>query len=114
MKKILSAIIVLVIVSLTCSAGYYTCKRCNGSGAAGTKNCSCCNGTGSKTQILDCSTCNGRGYIRNSYGDQQKCPACDGAKKVMTRSTCSCCGGSGDEPWTCPACNGSGRVYINE
>lgn len=113
MKKFFSVFVIFLFVSLTCVAGYYTCKRCNGSGAAGTKNCHCCNGAREKMVIKDCSRCGGTSYVRDAYGDKQRCTACSNGKVSYTE-TCSCCGGSGEEPWICPVCNGSGQVYIQE
>lgn len=110
MKKVLIIIGVVAAIVLPCFAGYYTCKRCGGSGIAGTKNCHACNGTGQR--VVMCSTCSGRGEVRDSYGDLQKCPSCNGWGKEY--ATCPSCSGSGEEPWTCPVCHGSGQVYVEE
>ena len=87
MKKWYFILALFAAIALPVFAGYYTCKRCGGSGVAGTKNCSACNGSGKQT--VACTTCNGRGEIRDSYGDLQKCPSCNGWGKQQV--TCSKC-----------------------
>ena len=110
MKKWYFILTLIVAIILPCYAGYYTCKRCNGTGVVGTKNCHVCNG---KRQVLvPCSTCNGKGEVRDNYGDLQKCHACNGWGKES--QPCQSCGGSGEEPWICPVCKGSKTVYVEE
>lgn len=110
MKKVIIFLAIFAAIALPCFAGYYTCKRCGGSGVAGTKNCSRCNG--SREILVSCSACGGKGETRDQYGDLQKCSSCNGWGKEY--KTCPSCGGTGDEPWTCPVCHGSGQVYVSE
>lgn len=64
--------------------------------------------------IVDCSRCGGKGYIRDSYGDQQRCPKCDGAKKENRETTCPKCNGRGEETVPCRACGGKGQVWVDD
>lgn len=102
--------ILIVAIALPCFAGWYTCKRCHGTGVMGTKDCSRCNGK--REIVTTCNYCNGSGKVRDSYGDLQNCPTCNGWGKEIV--TCPSCGGSGEEPWVCNVCNGTGQVYIEE
>ncbi len=89
----------------------YDCKRCGGSGQDPyvVKTCPKCK-EGTVERWVDCSTCNGMGYIVDRYGDRTKCSECDGAKKVHATVTCPSCGGNYQEPITCMQCNGKGYV----
>lgn len=89
----------------------YDCKRCNGTGVDPyTYPCSSCGGQKVISKIIDCPTCHGNGTIKDRFGDDQKCPECDGARKILDKRTCSKCGGSGEEKRSCRSCNGTGKV----
>lgn len=89
----------------------YDCKRCNGTGVDPlTYPCSSCGGQKVITKIINCPTCNGKGTIKDRFGDDQKCPECDGARKILDKKTCSKCGGTGEEKRPCRNCNGTGKV----
>lgn len=89
----------------------YDCKRCNGTGVDPlTFPCSSCGGQKVVTKIINCPTCMGRGTIKDRFGDDQKCPQCDGARKIIDKRTCSKCGGTGEEKRPCRNCNGTGKV----
>ena len=67
----------------------------------GSATCGECNGTGAEkgSNPVDCSTCHGRGRVRQSQGFftfERTCPQCGGAGKVIEKP--------------CPVCNGGGRV----
>jgi molecular chaperone DnaJ len=67
--------------------GSATCGECNGSGAE------------KGSEPVNCTTCNGRGRVRQSQGFftfERTCPQCGGAGKVIEKP--------------CPACGGGGRV----
>jgi molecular chaperone DnaJ len=67
--------------------GSATCEECNGSGAE------------KGSEPVNCTTCNGRGRVRQSQGFftfERTCPQCGGAGKVIEKP--------------CPACGGGGRV----
>ena len=110
MKKWYVILAVLAAIALPAFAGYYTCKRCGGSGVVGTKNCSRCNG--SRQILVSCPSCSGRGEVRDQYGDLVKCSRCNGWGKEY--STCPKCNGTGEEDYVCPVCHGSGQVYVSE
>ena len=115
MKKYFFIFALAVAIALPCFAGWYTCKRCNGSGYENyTRTCNYCNGKGVRERIVDCSRCGGRGEVRDSYGDWVKCSACDGAKKVFDSQTCTGCRGTGELKDPCRACGGRGKVQIDD
>lgn len=117
MKKII-IVLGLMILTVTFSSftflEWYTCKTCDGKGYQWTKNCSRCNGKGTILTIIDCPRCNGNGYIRDSYGEKQTCPSCNGSKKEATYPTCPSCNGSGEEKMPCRKCDGKGKVWIED
>lgn len=117
MKKII-IVLGLLILSITVSSftylGWYKCKACDGKGYPYTRDCSRCHGKKEILIIVDCSRCNGNGYVRNEYGDQQRCPKCNGAKKESRNETCPSCNGRGDEPMACRKCNGKGEVWVDD
>ncbi len=110
MKKVILCLALVAAIALPCFAGWYTCKRCNGTGVVGTKNCSRCNG--SREIVVTCKTCGGQKEIRDQYGELQKCPSCNGWGKEY--ATCPKCNGSGEEDWICPVCHGDRQVFIEE
>lgn len=115
-KSIIGALAVLAILMLSSFAfvTWYDCKACDGKGWSLTRNCSTCNGRKVKTEIVNCSRCSGTGYIKDRYGDNQRCPQCDGAKKELREYTCPTCNGSGEEKMPCRVCNGKGKVWKDD
>ena len=115
MKKSSLLILLFLSVAVTAFAGYYTCKRCNGSGYDNmTRTCTQCSWKKVVSELTDCPTCQGKGYTRNGYGDQVTCSKCDGAKKIIKEHTCPRCNGTGTEKMVCPKCKGTGTVYVSE
>jgi DnaJ-class molecular chaperone len=115
-RRLLIIAIVAVCVTLTSFtvAAWYDCKRCNGTGFWATRDCQSCRGKGTITEIVNCPRCDGKGYIRDRYGDQQTCPNCDGSKKILNEKTCPTCNGSREEKMRCPNCDGTGKVWIDD
>ena len=117
MKKLLISLFLLsgvITFSSFVVSEWYTCKTCDGKGFWMTRDCPSCSGTGRKLNIVDCSQCNGNGYIRDTYGDKKTCPRCNGTKKESIYTTCPSCNGSGEEKIPCRTCNGKGKVWVND
>ena len=110
----LSAIFAVVTLSSFAIGGWYDCKTCNGKGWLMTRDCSRCGGKKYSEQVVNCTRCNGNGYIRDNYGDKQTCPKCDGSKGELKRTNCSACGGTGEEKMPCKTCNGKGKVWVDD
>lgn len=104
---------------VTCSEcrGGQKCVQCSGSGKV---RCGGCGGTGTveKTKRITkkcpdclghddhCSTCNGRGSVKEWVTETVRHDSCNGTGK----QTCGNCLGSG----RCPTCNGTGKVTCNK
>lgn len=108
------AILAFVTLSSFAFATWYDCKVCNGQGFTMYRDCPTCHGNKKKTELVNCSRCNGKGTIKDRYGDDQKCPQCDGAKKEFIEYTCPTCNGTGEEKVPCRACNGKGKVWKDD
>ena len=124
MKKLLVLTTLLTIVSSiaiciyanttqsqSVSPDVYTCDRCNGSriDPQYTRDCGHCNG-GVISILRDCLECYGTGKVKDQYGNERKCPKCDGAKKYFEERRCHQCNGTGEVKMQCTKCNGRGTV----